>query len=216
MKPTARSDSPRRRTNGADDGDPESWPLAKVEIYDAAVELFWRQGFEETSVQQIVDKAGLTKGALYHYFESKDELLRVATERGLDHFLPAARDIAARQLPFPEALELIIRNMLEGIVLFQREMGLFFAQWRHRGDVLPATQNKRKDYESAMQVIVERALANGEIRSVASAQLITFAIFGMCTHPQTWWRPNRPLTVDDLTHVFTEILLEGLTPRATP
>ena len=41
----------------------------------AAVELFAEQGYATTSVQQIVDAAGVTKGAMYHYFASKDDLL---------------------------------------------------------------------------------------------------------------------------------------------
>lgn len=41
----------------------------------AAVELFARHGIANTSVQQIVEAAGVTKGAMYHYFRSKDDLL---------------------------------------------------------------------------------------------------------------------------------------------
>ncbi|MCR2827976.1 TetR/AcrR family transcriptional regulator, partial [Microbacterium sp. zg.Y909] len=41
----------------------------------AAVDLFAVQGYANTSVQQIVEAAGVTKGAMYHYFESKDDLL---------------------------------------------------------------------------------------------------------------------------------------------
>ncbi len=40
-----------------------------------SVELFAQHGYAQTSVQQIVDAAGVTKGALYHYFKSKDDLL---------------------------------------------------------------------------------------------------------------------------------------------
>ena len=44
-------------------------------IIAAAVTLFAERGFDGTAVQQIVDRAEVTKGALYHYFDSKDELL---------------------------------------------------------------------------------------------------------------------------------------------
>jgi len=52
-------------------------PNASVKdaVRTAAVELFARDGFANTSVQQIVDAAGVTKGAMYHYFRSKDDLL---------------------------------------------------------------------------------------------------------------------------------------------
>ncbi|KOG87710.1 TetR family transcriptional regulator, partial [Streptomyces varsoviensis] len=41
----------------------------------AATRLFADQGYDRTSVQEIVEAAGVTKGALYHYFGSKDDLL---------------------------------------------------------------------------------------------------------------------------------------------
>ena len=41
------------------------------------------QGYANTSVQQIVEAAGVTKGAMYHYFESKDDLLFSIYERML-------------------------------------------------------------------------------------------------------------------------------------
>ena len=45
------------------------------DVTNAAVELFAAQGYAKTSVQQIVTAAGVTKGAMYHYFTSKDDLL---------------------------------------------------------------------------------------------------------------------------------------------
>ena len=44
-------------------------------IIDAAVRLFAAQGYDATSVQEIVAAAEVTKGALYHYFRAKDDLL---------------------------------------------------------------------------------------------------------------------------------------------
>ena len=53
------------------------------DITRAAVDLFSTQGYANTSVQQIVEAAGVTKGAMYHYFESKDDLLFSVYERML-------------------------------------------------------------------------------------------------------------------------------------
>ena len=46
----------------------------------AARELFGSQGFANTSVDEVVRRAGLTKGALYHHFKDKDELFRAVVE----------------------------------------------------------------------------------------------------------------------------------------
>jgi AcrR family transcriptional regulator len=52
-----------------------------IDIMRSAEELFMRRGFEKTSMQQIAEHAGLTKGALYHHFISKEALLeRICAE----------------------------------------------------------------------------------------------------------------------------------------
>ena len=49
----------------------------------AATRLFAERGYDRTSVQEIVEAAGVTKGALYHYFGSKDDLLHEVYARVL-------------------------------------------------------------------------------------------------------------------------------------
>ena len=49
----------------------------------AATRLFAERGYERTSVQEIVEAAGVTKGALYHYFGSKEDLLQEVYARVL-------------------------------------------------------------------------------------------------------------------------------------
>src|SRR3954447_24369340 len=68
-----------------------------------ATRLFAKKGFESTSVQEIVDAAGVTKGAMYHYFSSKDDLLykvyarvlRMQTER-LEKFAASEDPVGTR------------------------------------------------------------------------------------------------------------------------
>lgn len=47
----------------------------KSKIVGAAWELFYRQGYDDTTVDEIVEESGTSKGSFYHYFESKDALL---------------------------------------------------------------------------------------------------------------------------------------------
>ena len=47
----------------------------KGKIITAAWDLFYEQGYEDTTVEEIIDKSGTSKGSFYHYFEGKDALL---------------------------------------------------------------------------------------------------------------------------------------------
>ncbi|TMZ42588.1 TetR/AcrR family transcriptional regulator, partial [Klebsiella pneumoniae] len=54
---------------------PEGRSAVQRRLLSAATRLFAEHGFDRTSVSQIVEAAGVTKGAMYHYFRSKDDLL---------------------------------------------------------------------------------------------------------------------------------------------
>jgi len=56
-------------------------------IMDTALELFAGNGFENTTISQIARTAGISKGLLYNYFESKEALLEAILNKGIDEML---------------------------------------------------------------------------------------------------------------------------------
>src|SRR3954468_17351663 len=69
-----------------------------------ATRLFARQGYDRTSVQEIVEAAGVTKGALYHYFGSKDDLLHEIYGRVLRLQMERLESIADKEEPVQRRL----------------------------------------------------------------------------------------------------------------
>ena len=49
--------------------------VRREEILDCALDLFARQGYDATSVNQLIECAGISKGAFYHHFSSKEDVL---------------------------------------------------------------------------------------------------------------------------------------------
>jgi AcrR family transcriptional regulator len=62
---------------------------------DAALRLIQTKGYEQMSIQDILDELGVSRGALYHYFDSKSALLDAAMERMLETGTAIAREVAA-------------------------------------------------------------------------------------------------------------------------
>src|SRR5215472_6483643 len=65
----------------------------KDELVDCAQALFFAKGYEATTIADIIARAGLSKGAFYHHFESKEDLLDALTARITRTMIAAARDI---------------------------------------------------------------------------------------------------------------------------
>ena len=59
----------------------KDYDVRKQEFLDAAQKLFYEQGYEQTSVNSIINAVGVSKGTFYHYFNSKEDLLDALAER---------------------------------------------------------------------------------------------------------------------------------------
>jgi len=65
----------------------------RQDIVDAARELFETQRYEKTTMQGVMDKLGIAKGTIYHYFKSKEELLEAVVEQTVDEYVAAIQGI---------------------------------------------------------------------------------------------------------------------------
>ncbi len=63
---------------------PEELEARRLEIIEAARACFLRSGFHQTTTDEICHEASITPGGLYHYFDSKDELIAAVVERSAE------------------------------------------------------------------------------------------------------------------------------------
>ncbi len=71
-------------------------------IVDAAREVFFRDGFMEANLDEVAKKAGVAKGTLYRYFDSKAELYVAVLAHNGDIFVEKMRDAVAAGGPAPD------------------------------------------------------------------------------------------------------------------
>ncbi len=90
----------------------------KAQIMETALELFAMKGFQSTSIANIATRAGISKGLIYNYFESKEALIKELIINGFEELLSVFdpnRDgiITGREMKFliTELLEIIKRDM---------------------------------------------------------------------------------------------------------
>lgn len=65
----------------------------RTELLDSALKLFLQRGYENTTVSDVIAAVGVSKGAFYHYFASKEDLLEALSQRFAEELLVAARDL---------------------------------------------------------------------------------------------------------------------------
>ena len=71
--------------------------ITKTKILNAAIQLFTEMGYNETTMQDILLQSGLSKGAVYHHFKSKNEILEYAMDSELRHVTSYLRKLSESQ-----------------------------------------------------------------------------------------------------------------------
>jgi AcrR family transcriptional regulator len=82
----------------------EEYAVKRKEILEAAQKLVYSHGYEQMSIQDILDELGISKGAFYHYFDSKQALLDGLVDQMLDEAELVLRPILEADLPAIEKL----------------------------------------------------------------------------------------------------------------
>lgn len=177
------------------------------DVMRAAVELFSTQGYANTSVQQIVEAAGVTKGAMYHYFESKDDLLFGIYESLLSLQKSRLDDIIARggsvgavlRAACVDVIETSIDHLPEGTVFF-RSMHMLSAPRRQE------VTRRRRAYHDEFAALVEQGRSEGEYRTDIPVAVLVAHFFSDVHYLSHWYSPEGPedktLVAEQLTDLF--------------
>ncbi|SDH08057.1 transcriptional regulator, TetR family [Lentzea fradiae] len=180
-------------------------------IIDAAVRLFASQGYDATSVQEIVKAAEVTKGALYHYFRSKDDLLFeiyrlliTAQSADLDR-------IIALGLPAADTVREIMRSLVVSTAERVDETSVFFRELHRLGQERMADfRAERRRYHETFLAVVEKGQADGEFSSAVPADTVVLVAVGVVNQLPTWFRPDGQKSPARLADEIADFVLAGL------
>ncbi|MCD0445682.1 TetR/AcrR family transcriptional regulator [Glycomyces sp. A-F 0318] len=181
------------------------------EVLRAALGLFAEQGYANTSVQQIVEAAGVTKGAMYHYFTSKDDLLFAIYERMLSLQKRRLDEITAAG----GATEDVLRAVCEDVVLtsidFLPEGTIFF---RSQHMLTPERQQevkrRRREYHDKFAELIDRGKAEGRFRTDVSTSVLIAHFFSDVHYLPNWFSADGPEDGGEVAAQLTELFLRGI------
>ena len=160
-------------------------------ILAAGVELFAANGYDGTSVAQVIARAGVAKGGFYHHIASKEAVLYEVYGDLITRQLAAMDEIVARGLPAAETLRLLIIDLVESTAASAREAMVFFREQHRLGDERTvAYRSARRRYHDTVKKLVRDAQQRGEFAAVASPEIVTFTIFGVINELPVWYQPT--------------------------
>jgi AcrR family transcriptional regulator len=194
---------------------------SRQEILRTAARLFQQRGYDATSMNDVAAALKLSKGGLYHHFQSKDEILfeimNHAMEITQDRVLNPVRSIVDPE----ERLRALIRLHIE-VVLSPRDREI--TVMLHENHPLPPALRKRinarkKDYihflENLMAEVQNTDAQNKaqhprQAKGKVSPRAAAFALLGMINWIYQWYKPEGNLQAQNLIPQFTDLIFGGI------
>jgi TetR/AcrR family transcriptional regulator, fatty acid metabolism regulator protein len=157
-------------------------------ILDAAVRVFARQGFHTCRVSDIADEAGVAYGLVYHYFQSKDEVLDTLFLERWGVMLAAIREIDANDIPAREKLRAIASFIVDSYRHDPDLMKVIIVEvTRAANSFGQAHLNQITQAYGLIGGIVAQAQDRGEFRPEISADFAAQAFYGAIEQVLTGW-----------------------------
>lgn len=157
----------------------------RARLLEAAADCFGQQGYDAASVSMVCRRAGVSKGAFYHHFSSKHDLLLELLDswlEGIDDQLDIAR-LGASSIP--EALTRMVDRAGLVFQMADEYVPIFLEFYTKAGrdtEVWEATIRPYRRYHSFFKQLIEAGIEEGSFRSVdsgAAARILLSLAFGL-------------------------------------
>lgn len=185
-------------------------PEVRRRILDVALDLFATKGFAATGVQEIVSKAGVTKGALYHYFASKDEILFEIYGRVFGRELESLERILAQGHDPERTLREIIVDLVVRTAGSAKESAVFARGGRHDSPHWHAMEEQWRRYQDGFRNVVKDGQQAGLFSTNASPEVVSWSVFGFTNSLHTWYRPEGSKSPTGIGDELADLIVTGL------
>lgn len=139
------------------------------QIINAAEDVFTRKGFNEARMDDIAEETGLSKGTLYNYFKSKDDLIIAILDRIFQREFKAFEQSDVSKMNASETIDLFVDTVTKDIKLMLRLMPVayeFLALAFRNKTVQKALKVYVNRYMEILVPIIENGIASGEFKEV--------------------------------------------------
>lgn len=183
----------------------------KTKLKKGSILLFEEKGFSETSIQDIVEAAGVTKGTFYYYFDTKEQLLMDIHTDYIDNLLNRQEAIQQSQASNREKIMKVIEMLIGDIQQHGASGRVFFREMRHLNiENAKAVKEKREQFRLLIEKLLRDGVASGEFREQIHPDMAAFAILGAVNWSYQWFNPAGKVSVDKLAGIFSDMILHGL------
>jgi len=190
----------------------------KNEIVLHATELFRRQGFVATSIEDIANAIGIKREGIYHYFKDKSEILYAVIKPTSDALLRGLEQIMALPVSAEERLHLAVENHLDQFILRHREMEIIFRAIyaKQHGNRSAPLAKTWAAYGELWTKLIRSGMKAGEFDASLDPRIVAQAMLGSCNTLSIWYDPKCEVELRELVRTYFSVFAYGLCAGKRP
>jgi len=208
----------RRRSEGSGDRVGEKVRQRQVrrrQILEAAAIIFSQKGYEATSIQEIAEAAGLLKGNLYYYIESKEDMLFSIINEAHEGALRSLEIVRKSRGNALEKIDVLVETALLYFMENRVKTTVFLRDFRSLSeDKQEIIVGERDQYTQELRALILKGQRSGVVSPRINPKLISMGIMGMFNSLTQWYDPNGPCSQEEIAAEFTRFVLNGLALKA--
>lgn len=179
-------------------------------ILRTASRIFAEKGYHPTTMRDISRATGVSLAGLYHYCESKEELLFLIQDNCFGRVLGRLEERLQESENADEKLRVFIENHLSFFAANMAEMKVL----SHEGESLAGEKYqhvavKKREYTKRVRQILGELQRSKDGKQKVDLTVATYALFGMLNWIYNWYDPKGNLKVNELAQNVTRLFLGG-------
>ncbi len=183
----------------------------KQRIVDASLVLFQQDGYHSVTVDRIVEYIGASKGGFYHNFKSKDELLYEIHDVFISYVIKQSQEAYDQYNTPITRLCAMVQTLTQVFDVYQAHITVFYEESRSLPEEYSVLIHKKRDqYRDILQRVIAEGQETKDFRSELPCTIVTMAIVGMINWTYKWFKQTGPLTMEEITEVFTDMILRAI------
>jgi AcrR family transcriptional regulator len=183
-------------------------------ILAAACDLFAKQGYMRASIAELADACKLSRGALYHYFESKEAILFAILDAHVRQMIADVEAAMARQSTTLDRFRAAIRAIVELNARSPNEQRLILNDLSFLAEAeQQAIKTLERQLVDTVSDLLIRLDTEGKIVK-RSKKVYTMMLFGMLNFSHTWYDPKGDIEPQEFADMVVELFLQGFTAPA--
>lgn len=181
--------------------------LKRARILATAADLFYENGYENTTLDAVAERLGVSKPFIYAHFSSKSDLLAEICSRGIASSLEALDSALSMRAPPGVKLEALGKRFVTAVLEAQTYIAIFSREEKNlRAEDFDRINEMRREFDRKLTALLREGVEAGEF-AIPDLNIAALAVGGMVSWAYVWYRKEGRLSVVEVADELTKIIL---------